>query len=195
MKNGYIVACPETRHAIYIDPGDEAPQLLEWLAQKELELKAVFNTHGHLDHVCGNRTVKERYDVPIFLHQEDEFIYEALSDQAAWFGLNYPPGPPVDRYFTDRERLPVGNLHFCVHHTPGHSPGSVTLEVEDLLFCGDLIFAGAVGRTDLPGGSHPQLIQSIRERILPLGDGKQLLPGHGAATTVGVEAETNPFLK
>ena len=111
MKNGYIVACPETRHAIYIDPGDEAPQLLEWLAQKELELKAVFNTHGHLDHVCGNRTVKERYDVPIFLHQEDEFIYEALSDQAAWFGLNYPPGPPVDRYFTDRERLPVCLLY------------------------------------------------------------------------------------
>jgi glyoxylase-like metal-dependent hydrolase (beta-lactamase superfamily II) len=194
MKNGYIVSCPDTKKAVYIDPGDEAQLMIDWLIEQGLELEAIFNTHGHLDHISGNLKTREHFDVPIYLHQEDLFIYDSLSEQSGWFGLKYDPAPPVDHYFRDKETHDIGRLKFRVHHTPGHSPGSVTLEVNKHLFCGDLIFAGAIGRTDLPGGSYPLIIQSIRERILPLGDELTLMPGHGPSTTVGVEVRSNPFL-
>jgi hydroxyacylglutathione hydrolase len=195
MKNGYVLACPVSREAAFIDPGDEAPKLLEWVERQELRLVVIVNTHGHLDHISGVGAVKARWDVPVCLHPGDLKLYQNLSQQAAWFGLSYPPAPPVDRLLHDGEIIQVGELTLKVHHTPGHSPGSVCLEVGEDVFCGDLIFAGSVGRTDLPGGSYETLMASIRERIMPLGDNWVLHCGHGPVTTVGAERQNNPFLR
>ena len=194
MKNGYVLACPAGQEAVCIDPGDEAPGLMEWLDRQALRLVAIVNTHAHLDHISGIAAVKQKWNVPICLHPDDLPLYEHLSQQAAWFGLDYPPAPPVDRLLKDGETLQVGRLTLKVHHTPGHSPGSVCLEVGDDIFCGDLLFAGSVGRTDLPGGSFETLLRSIKEKILPLGDSRILHCGHGPDTTIGKEKRENPFL-
>ena len=134
-------------------------------------------------------------DVPIYLHPEDEFLYNSLPKQGAWFGMEYSPAPPLENYLQPDEELLVGDLTIKVHHTPGHSPGSVTLEVGEHLFCGDLIFAGSVGRTDLPGGSWEEMMESIRSKILTLPDDTLVLPGHGPHTTVAQERSTNPFIR
>jgi len=194
MKNGYLVVCPETDEALYIDPGDEAPFLLDWAEKRLFRIVAIANTHGHLDHISGVRAVKEKFDVPIYLHPADEDLYNRLSEQAAWFGLNYSPPPPIDRFYSDGDVFRVGKLEFHVHHTPGHSPGGVCLELGEHVFCGDLIFLGSIGRTDLPGGCYETLINSIREKLLPLGDEKRLHCGHGPETSIGRERRENPFL-
>jgi glyoxylase-like metal-dependent hydrolase (beta-lactamase superfamily II) len=193
-KNGYVVACPSKREAVYIDPGDEALEMMEWVQSQDLLVSSILLTHGHMDHICGVDAVKRRWDIPIFLHREDEFLYKSLTEQGLWFGLSYASAPPVDRYFEIDEPIPLGKFKIQVHHTPGHSPGGVTLEVGRHLFCGDLIFAGGVGRTDLPGGSHELLIRTIRDKVFSFGDETILHPGHGSETTVGHERRTNPFL-
>lgn len=194
FKNGYIVSCSETLQGIYIDPGEEASQLLQRVEEMSVQLVAIVNTHAHIDHISGVGLVKEKWDVPIYLHPEDETIYKSLPIQAERFGLQYPPAPPIDRFLEEGQELQVGSLRLKVHHTPGHSPGSVSLEVEEHVFCGDVIFAGSIGRTDLPGGSYETLMESIHRKVLPLGDEKLLYPGHGPETTIGRERETNPFL-
>lgn len=194
LKNGYILACAETKQGVYIDPGDEAPQLLQWLTGTPIQLVAIVNTHAHMDHICGIGRVKQEWDVPIYLHRDDRFLYERLQEQAQWFGLTYSPAPALNDYLEEGKSFSVGRLHVQVHHTPGHSPGGVCLEVGEHIFCGDLIFAGSIGRTDLPGGDYETLIRSIQEKIFPLGDEKILHPGHGPDTTVGRERTTNPFL-
>ncbi len=194
MKNGYVLGCPSTGQAAYIDPGDEVTQLLEWIDTQGLELVSILNTHGHMDHICGVGSVKERWDVPICLHPDDKFLYDALSEQGEWFGVSYSQAPRLDCYLEAGQEIRVGDLILKVHHTPGHSPGSVCFETAGRIFCGDLIFASSVGRTDLPGGSQSVLLESIRNRILPLGDEMVLHPGHGPATTVGQERLSNPFL-
>ena len=192
MKNGYLLACPDTMKGIYIDPGDEASQVLTAIREHGIELMAVVNTHAHLDHICGIGDVKAEWDVPVYLHPEDQVIYDRLPEQAEWFGLEYEAAPPVDRQLSELEPLHVGRLEIKVHHTPGHSPGHVCLDVGEHLFCGDTVFAGSIGRTDLPRGSYEVLIHSIREVIIPLGDSKILYPGHGPSTTIGTERARNP---
>lgn len=194
FKNGYLLACPRTLDCFYIDPGDEAQDLLSRITALGLRLVSIVNTHAHMDHICGVGRVKEVWDVPIYLHRDDLPLYRNLPVQGQWFGLSYEPAPPVDRFLTEAEPLRLGDLEVRVHHTPGHSPGHVCLEVGNHVFCGDTVFAGSIGRTDLPGGSYDTLMASIRERILPLGDGKELHPGHGPETTIGRERKTNPFL-
>ena len=194
LKNGYIVACPETRQGIYIDPGQEATRLIPWIEKNDIQLTAIVNTHAHLDHICGINDVKTRWDIPIYLHPEDQFLYSGLEEQARRFGFHCPAAPAVDCPLEEGKDLLVGQLCFRVHHTPGHSPGGVCLEVLQNVFCGDTLFAGSVGRTDLPGGSYDTLIKSIEEKIFPLGDEKTLYPGHGPQTTVRRERESNPFL-
>ncbi len=194
FKNGYIVACPDTRQGIYIDPGQEAAQLMEWVEKNDVELTALVNTHAHIDHICGIRDVISHWDLPIYLHPDDQFLYQGLEEQARFFGLHCPAAPAADYALEEGKDLVVGRLRFQVYHTPGHSPGGVCLEILESVFCGDTLFAGSVGRTDLPGGSHDTLIRSIKEKILPLGDEKTLYPGHGPPTTVRRERETNPFL-
>ena len=193
MKNGYILGSKNDRNAVYIDPGDEAGQMISYLQDKELSLQAVIATHGHMDHVCGIAQVREKWDVPIYLHPDDEFIYSGIKQQAQFFGLDCVPAPPVDHYLRDEQELEFGEIRLKVYHTPGHSPGGVCLETGDHLFTGDLIFAGSVGRTDLPGGDMESLMKSIRERIVPLPKEQILWPGHGPRTTVGEELKNNPF--
>ncbi len=195
FKNGYLVACPETLKGIYIDPGDEAEALLKVFEEKKVELIAIVNTHAHLDHISGIRKVREVWKkAPIYLHDNDRPLYFALQTQSMAFGLNYPPAPPVDHSLPDGAVVAVGNLRIRVYHTPGHSAGHVVLHLGKHLFCGDTVFAGSIGRTDLPGTSYPMLIDSIRRRILTLPGETILHPGHGPDSTVERERTTNPFL-
>ena len=194
FKNGYILFCQKTSETIYIDPGEEAAELLRRVRSRNLKLISIVNTHAHVDHICGVGDVKKEWDVPVYLHPEDQPLYDALPDQAKWFGLDYLPAPTVDLPLGEGQEIEVGELRVKIHHTPGHSPGGVSLEVGAHVFCGDTIFAGSIGRTDLPGGSHATLINSIQQKILPLGDTKILHPGHGPDTTIGEERRTNPFL-
>ncbi len=194
LKNGYLVSLPGSPEAIYLDPGDEAPEIIQHIEEHGFRLTAIVNTHAHLDHISGIGLVKQKWDVPIYLHPEDQFLYDGLAEQAQWFGLNCDPAPPVTHTLKENEDLQLGQFVFRVHATPGHSPGSVSLEIGEHIFCGDVIFAGSIGRTDLPGGSLEILMGTIRESILPLGDSKILHPGHGPDTTIGQERRHNPFL-
>ena len=194
FKNGYILSCPGTRNAIYIDPGDEASRLLARIRERRLNLIAVVLTHAHVDHITGVGQVVEEWGTPIYLHAEDRAIYDALPEWGYWFGLTCDPAPPPTDVLEDGQALTLDCLQILVHHTPGHSPGSVSLQVENHLFCGDTVFQDSIGRTDLPSSSYDVLIDTIQQRILPLGDDIVLYPGHGPVTTVGEERLHNPFL-
>lgn len=194
FKNGYILSCSDTRNAIYIDPGDEASRLLVRIRERRLNLIAVVLTHAHVDHITGVGQVVEEWGTPIYLHTEDRAIYDALPEWGHWFGLTCDPAPPPTDVLEDGQALTLDCLQIRVHHTPGHSPGSVSLQVENHLFCGDTVFQNSIGRTDLPSSSYDVLIDTIQQRILPLGDDIVLYPGHGPVTTVGEERLYNPFL-
>jgi hydroxyacylglutathione hydrolase len=202
-----IVACESTRQAICIDPGDEAERIVETLERLSLNLQGIALTHAHLDHVGGVAALKKlKPDATINLHQGDEFMYRALPEQPAWIGipraqwaslgLAFEPPPPVDHYWTDGEIYDVGELKLEVLHCPGHTPGHVVFYApkERKVFVGDVLFAGSVGRTDLPGGSTEQLLDSIKNKLLTLGDDVTVYSGHGPLTTIGEERLTNPFL-
>lgn len=203
-----IVGCEQTRRAICIDPGDEADRIVAALERGGLELQAIALTHAHMDHVGGVAALKKRRpEAEIILHSADEFMYTALPEQPLWigipraqwtmFGFDFDMPPPVDRYWTDGETYDVGQLAFKVIHCPGHTPGHVVLfnEQERKVFVGDCLFAGSIGRTDLPGGSYEQLMDSLINKIIPLGDDVVVYSGHGPETTIGREGRTNPFLR
>ncbi len=202
-----ILGCEQTRRAICIDPGDEAERIVAALDKHSLELQAITLTHAHLDHVGGVAALKKlQPQAKILLHLADEFMYRALPEQPAWIGipksqwhamgLDFEEPPAVDEYWTDGQVYRVGELEFTVIHTPGHTPGHVVLfePTEKKVFVGDVLFAGSVGRTDLPGGSTEQLLDSIMNKLLPLGDEVVVYSGHGPETTLGKERLTNPFL-
>ena len=202
-----ILGCEETRQAICIDPGDEAERIVETLERHNLKLQAIALTHAHLDHVGGVAALKKlQPEAKISLHKGDEFMYRALPDQPAWIGIPraqwpalgfvFEEPPPVDHYWTDGEKYSVGKIDFEVLHCPGHTPGHVVFyaPVERKVFVGDVLFAGSIGRTDLPGGSTEQLLSSIREKLLTLDDDVKVYSGHGPVTTIGEERLTNPFL-
>ena len=199
-KNGFIVACPNTRKAVYIDPGDEVRSLLRFAATNKLEVERILLTHAHVDHVTGVPEAKRVLGVPIFLHRDDLGLYERAVEQGEMFGLNVEPLPPIDEYYSPGQVMPLGDYEVRPHHTPGHCPGGVCLQVglrnqpgQDL-FVGDTLFAGSIGRTDLTGGNYDVLIDSIRRVLFAFGDDARVYPGHGPATTIGRERRTNPFL-
>lgn len=194
FKNGYLVGLPESGEVVYIDPGDEAEEILGLISQRGKSLVAILLTHAHMDHISGVALVREQHEAPIYLHPEDRSLYDSLPTQARFFGFQYGPAPPVDRDLEDGQVLELAGVEFKVHFTPGHCPGHVIFEAGQHVFCGDVVFQGSVGRTDLPGGSSETLLRSIRERLLPLGDEKILYPGHGPRTTIGQERRSNPFL-
>lgn len=202
-----ILGCEKTGQAICIDPGDEAERIVEAIERNNLELQAIALTHAHMDHVGGVAALKKlRPRAKIILHRGDEPLYLGLPEQPAWIGIprsawarlgfDYEEPPPVDEYWEDGQIYKVGELEFKVIHCPGHTPGHVILfnERERKVFVGDCLFAGSIGRTDLPGGSTEQLMDSLMNKILPLGDDVVVYSGHGPETTIGRERRTNPFL-
>ena len=201
-KNGFVVACPRTREGVIIDPGDEVDGLLEFISQETIQVLHILLTHAHVDHVTGVAAAKTAFGVPVYLHRDDLFIYDHAVEQGKLFGLVVdPPPPPIDRFYAQGETIRFGDFEARPHHTPGHCPGGVCLEVARTgekgldLFVGDTLFAGSIGRTDLPGGDYATLIGSIRSVLFPFGDEARVYPGHGPDTTIGRERRTNPFLQ
>ena len=198
-KNGFVVGCERTREAVLIDPGDEVDELLAAARDLDVDVQSVLLTHAHVDHITGVAAAKEAFDVPVYLHADDLFLYDAAVQQGAMFGFKVRQPPPVDAFY-DLMPLYFGDYEVRVHHTPGHCPGGVCLqvglkgEVGTRLFVGDTLFAGSIGRTDLPGGDYAALMRSITEVIFPLGDDAVVYPGHGPETTVQRERASNPFV-
>jgi glyoxylase-like metal-dependent hydrolase (beta-lactamase superfamily II) len=198
MKNGYLLAASDSPAAVLVDPGDEVDDLIAVAARERLDVRAILLTHAHLDHVSGVGRAREAFGVEVWLHPDDGPLYDAVEQQGRMFGLHVPRQPPVDRFYAADTRFTIGDLTIDVHPTPGHSPGGVCLAVASpdgvQLIVGDTLFAGTVGRTDLPGGDHETLLHSIRTVLLAFPDPTPVHPGHGPSTTVGAERRTNPFL-
>jgi hydroxyacylglutathione hydrolase len=198
-KNGFVVACERTHEAILIDPGDEVDELLGVVREYEVDVRYILLTHAHLDHVTGVGAAKDAFDVPVYLHHDDLFLYDRVVEQAAMFGMKARQPPPIDVFY-DLTPLYFGDYEVHVHHTPGHCPGGVCLQIGikgatgQNLFVGDTLFAGSIGRTDLPGGDYATLMRSITQVLFGLGDAAVVHPGHGPDTTIGRERTTNPFV-
>jgi hydroxyacylglutathione hydrolase len=193
QANCFIVGCEETREAIVIDPGDEVKRILAGLKKNGLQLKTIVNTHGHFDHVSGNKALKEASGAPILIHRADAPMLTVLSSSAAMWGMRVDDSPPPDGFLEDGDRVTFGTISLEVIHTPGHSDGGISLYTPKVLFVGDTLFAGSIGRTDFPGGDYETLISAVRKRLFVLGDDIEVFPGHGPATTIGRERKYNPF--
>jgi len=193
--NCYLVGDPATRDAIVIDPGDEPDNILAAVERHGLGLVAAVATHAHFDHILEADAIRKRTEVPFYLHAEDMPLLEAMrTGSLKYLGRELRPPPEVDRWCRDGDELAAGSLRLGVLHTPGHSPGSVSLLAPDeAVFSGDTLFAGSIGRTDLPGGDEVLELVSIRERLLPLGD-LAVYPGHGASTSIDRERVSNPIV-
>lgn len=200
-KNGFVVGCERTREAIVIDPGEEVADLLAVVRQHGLRVGHILLTHAHFDHIVGVDEARAALGAPVYMHRDDQPLYERAADQGAMFGLDVEPQAPVDRYY-DAAPIRFGDYVVRVHHTPGHCPGGVCLEVtradgegtDRHLFVGDTLFAGSIGRTDFPGADYQTLMRAITGVLLPLGDASIVHPGHGPDTTIGRERATNPFV-
>ncbi len=193
-ENCYLVADRRTREAVVIDPGEEAAKFLAELTSRGWALRDIWLTHAHIDHIMGVAAVRAATGVPIHLHPLDRPLYDALPQYGAWVGMRLDPPPPPDRDLAPGQVLRVGGLEFEVRFTPGHSPGSVSFLGEGMIFGGDVLFNGSVGRTDLPGGDPAVLMASIQSQFLSLPDSIVVHSGHGPDTTIGIERLTNPFL-
>ena len=193
--NCYILGCEDTKEAAIIDPGDNADEIISNIEKEGLKPKFIINTHAHFDHIGGVKSIQDHFKIDFCLHKEDSFLVENASEQATAFGLKPIAKPVVNKNVTNGEKVNLGNKSITVIHTPGHSPGGVCYYSDNNVFVGDTLFAGSIGRTDLPGGSYDTLINSIKENLFPLGDSTIVYPGHGPSTTIGNEKEHNPFLK
>lgn len=207
QQNTRIVTCEETLRAVCIDPGDDSLEIAKFIRENGLTLQAITLTHAHLDHIGGVSDLHRHFpDAEIILHKDDEDLYYGLPEQPIFMGipphqlkalgLEFDVPPLLSRNWQDGEIYAVGKLNFKIRHTPGHSRGHVVLAEESMrkVFSGDCLFVGSIGRTDLPGGDYDQLISSIVEKILPLGDDFTVYSGHGDDTNIGREKAGNPFL-
>ena len=193
--NCYIFGDDATREVFVIDPGDEAERILAELRRLDARPVAIVNTHGHFDHVMAVDEVRRATHVPFWIHEGERPVLESGPSRAkVLFGIDLPPSPVPDRWIAEGDVLSVGGLRLTVRHTPGHSPGGVCLVGDGLVFTGDTLFAGSVGRTDLPGANQDALFASIARVLLPLPDETVCYPGHGPETTIGEEKRGNPFL-
>ncbi|MEW5908792.1 MAG: MBL fold metallo-hydrolase [Thermodesulfobacteriota bacterium] len=195
MANCFIVGCDTTKEAAVIDPGDETDKILFALAKTGLNVKFIINTHGHFDHVGGNKKLKEATRADLLIHPLDAPMLKSLSYSASRWGLDADDSPPPDREINDGEIIAFGTIHLEVIHTPGHTPGGVSLYSNGFVFVGDTLFSGSIGRTDFPGGDYGTLISSIQKKLFRLPDHIQVMCGHGPATTIGQEKKYNPFAR
>lgn len=198
-ENAYLVAC-DSGHAVIVDPGEGTGALVARARALGLKVGHILLTHAHLDHISGVARARRAFDVPICLHPADRWLYDSIVEQGRFFGIEMTKQPPVDRDLIGGMTLDVGSLLLRVHETPGHSPGGVVFEVQErdrpaLLLAGDTLFAGSIGRTDLPGGDHTTLIDSIQRVLLAFPDDVPVYPGHYGPTTIGAERTGNPFLQ
>ncbi len=195
--NCTILGDEEAHEAIVIDPGDEVGRIHRRLTELGLQLKQILITHAHIDHVGGALKLKRLTGAPIFLNEKDLPLLKMMQMQAAWLGLTTPETAPPDETLAEGQLVGLARFPAQVLHTPGHTQGSVSLHFAPLklLVAGDTLFAGSIGRTDLPGGNFDQIIDSIHSRLLALSNETKVLPGHGPATTIGEERENNPFLQ
>jgi len=193
-ENCYLVADRRTRDAVIIDPGEEPAMFLAELDTRAWTLRGIWLTHAHIDHIMGVGAVRQATGAPIHLHPLDRPIYDALPQFGSWVGMQLDPPPPPDVALQHGVPVQVGRFAFDVRLTPGHSPGSVSFVRHDMVFGGDVLFNGSVGRTDLPGGDSATLMASIQTQFLSLPDSTVVHSGHGPDTTIGVERLTNPFL-
>ena len=195
VENCYLVVDEEAGACAIVDPGEEAGLILHKVQETGARPVGIWLTHAHLDHVLGVPRIAADTGAPVWLHPADRPLYDAVPEQAAWFGLAPPDRLPApDQELSHGMRLPVGNLSFAVRHAPGHSPGSVCFVAPGVALGGDVLFAGSIGRTDLPGVDYETLIASNERELLPLSDDTILYSGHGPETTIGRERRTNPFL-
>lgn len=207
QQNTRVVACEETRKAICIDPGERSEELVNYINDSDFELQAITLTHGHLDHIGGTRFMHDSFpEAEILIHKDEEELYYALPQQPLMMGVqphqlvalgfDYEDPPRITRNVAHGDTLEIGKLKFEVRHCPGHTLGHIVLveENERAVFTGDCLFSGTIGRTDLPGGDYRQLIDSINNNVLSLGDDFTAYCGHGPETTIGREKASNPFL-
>jgi hydroxyacylglutathione hydrolase len=200
MKNGFVLGCERSHEGVLIDPGDEVEELLTVATHHQLAIIGILLTHAHVDHVSGVAEAKRRTAAPIWLHQDDLFLYDKAVQHGMLFGLRVEQPPPVDAFYQPGTAIAFGDYDVHWHHTPGHCPGGVCLQAGRRgeravdLFVGDTLFAGSIGRTDLPGGNLDTLIRSITTVLYAFGDDARVYPGHGPDTTIGHERQTNPFL-
>jgi glyoxylase-like metal-dependent hydrolase (beta-lactamase superfamily II) len=192
--NCYILADEKTKEAVVIDPGDDADDILRLIREKGLTVKYIVNTHAHFDHVGANRQVKEATGAELLLHEKDAVVLKSSTTQAAVFNMKTTASPSADRFIQHGDVISAGEIALKVLHTPGHSPGGISLAEQSIVFTGDALFAGSIGRADLPGGDLMTLIGAIKAHLLTLPDETRVFPGHGPDTTIGDEKRDNPFL-
>ena len=194
MANCFVIGCQETLEAAVIDPGDEADKILQSVADSDLNVKTIINTHGHFDHVSANKGIHTATNAPILIHTLDAPMLEQISASAANWGLSAEDSPPPDRTIDEGDSITFGQITLKVIHTPGHTPGGVSLFTDGHVFVGDTLFAGSIGRTDFPGGDFATLKSSIQDKLFTLADDVRVYTGHGPETTIGHEKQHNPFV-
>ncbi len=194
MANCFVLGCETSSEGAVIDPGDETDRILEVLADNHLTAKLIINTHGHFDHVGANRKLKEATGAPILIHALDTPMLSQLANSAAAWGMFAENSPPPDRELEDGDEVSFGQITLKVLHTPGHTPGGISLYTDHEVFVGDTLFAGSIGRTDFAGGSFETLKDSIQRKLFTLDDDLVVYPGHNHPTTIGTEKRTNPFV-
>lgn len=195
--NCYLIGCKKTKKAAVIDPGgeEEVDLILKLLQENNFDLKYIINTHGHIDHIAGNRRLKDKTMASLLIHKLDADMLVDINKNFSIFMGKEICSPPADIFLEEGDEIILGSLKLTVFHTPGHTPGGISLILDNVIFTGDTLFAGGIGRTDLPGGSYQDLQRSIKEKLLILGNTKIIYPGHGPDSTIGEERRTNPYLK